>query len=91
MPIAINIIDSNQLPRLECLNKVLLELLINFQRNFAMYILLPPKKQETPVQKKIKDIVSKNEWEEIGLMDVVVVDGILTQENDNKELSQQES
>ena len=35
--------------------------------------------------------MSKNEWEEIGLMDVVVVDGILTQENDNKELRQQES
>ena len=56
-----------------------------------MYILLPSKKQETPVQKKIEELVSKNEWEEIGLMDVVVVDGILTQENDNKELRQQES
>jgi len=56
-----------------------------------MYILLPSKEPEIPAQKKIEDLVSDDEWGEIGLMDVVLVDGILTQENDNKELRQQES
>ncbi len=59
-----------------------------------MYTLLPSKEPEIPAQKKIEDLVSDlvfdDEWGEIGLMDVVLVDGILTQENDNKESRQQE-